>query len=49
MTPPAVYSTLPTSALDRLLSEAAASGIDPLWILAALAAEARDSDTVEAS
>jgi hypothetical protein len=36
------YLTLPASALERLLHEAASAGIDPLWLLAALAAELRD-------
>ena len=37
----AAYLTLPASTLDRLLAEAATAKIDPLWMLAALAAELR--------
>ncbi len=37
----AAYLTLPASTLDRILAEAAAAGVDPMWILAALAAELR--------
>ena len=36
---PVAYLTLPASALDRILSEATLMGIDPHWLLAALAAE----------
>jgi hypothetical protein len=41
MPPRAAYLTLPASMLDRLVAEAASAGIDPLWLLAALAAELR--------
>jgi hypothetical protein len=36
---PIAYLTLPASALDRILREAALLGVDPLWMLAALAVE----------
>jgi hypothetical protein len=36
---PIAYPTLPASALDRILCEARPMGVDPLWMLAALAVE----------
>jgi hypothetical protein len=39
---PVAYLTLSATALDRILAEAATAGVDPLWLLAALAAEVQD-------
>jgi hypothetical protein len=49
MPPRHAYLTLPTSALDRILQEAGSAGIDPLWLLAAMAVEVRDRHADEAS
>jgi hypothetical protein len=36
---PTASLTLPASTLARLLAESARAGIEPMWVLAALAAE----------
>jgi hypothetical protein len=49
MPPRHAYLTLPASALDRILQEAESAGVDPLWLLAAMACEVRDRQLDEAS